>query len=141
MTYEIWLGDQLFAKTDWPPRAQAAWDRASRNRDAHVFGEYVTLLRGGKEIAGMQASTGTENPWPDGEAVNTRDVAKSIMTLARMLGFNDVDIAEAMTARGLPTTRSALRLAHTVSGTPRNVTPAELCVILDALTSLVAEDL
>ena len=52
--YEVWLDDELICRDDWMPRAQAAWNRASRNRDAAQSGRsIVRLLRDGRE-AGLK---------------------------------------------------------------------------------------
>lgn len=138
--YEIWLDDELICCDDWMPRVQAAWDRASRNRDAAQRGGIVRLLLNGQEIARRKASTGTSNPWPDGESITQRDVAKALMTLVRHLGISDKDVADTMTAQGLPTTRAALRSAHSINnGERRHVTSAELCVMINAIATIVRE--
>lgn len=137
MSYRITLNDELICETDWPPMAQAAWERASRNRDAAQHGGHAVLRRDGAVIAEGRPKLKDGIPWPDAEsACDLRDVFRAALLLLRYDGWDARELAEAMTARGLQTTRARIdALRGSTQGKRTEVTAAEIVVMLSAVLS------
>lgn len=116
--------------------AQAAWERASRNRDATQHGGHAVLRRDGAVMAEGRPKLKDGIPWPDAEnACDLRDVLKAALLL-RHDGWDARELAEAMTARGLPTTRARIdALRGSTQGKRTEVTAAEIVVMLSAVLS------
>lgn len=127
--YEIYLNDELVGRSDWPPVAQAAWDRAARDRDSAQHGGEAALWKDGQKIASVQPRTGAGHPWPDQatEIVGLRDLAAAILQLSRIAGADARVVAEKLTEMGMPTNPARLKsIAATESGRRTATTPAEL---------------
>lgn len=138
--YRIYLDEELICKTAWPPQAQAAWHRASRDRDAAQHSGQAVLLKDGQELANVQPRTLIGHPWSDKAepVVGLHEVAKSLNLLLRHQGFDTRQLADKMTARGLPTTRAHIdALRGTTQGKRAEVAPCELVVMIDAMVSLL----
>ncbi len=132
MKYRIVLDDAPVGASDWLPVAQAAWDRATRHRDAAQHGGEAVLLIDGRVVASVQPRTLQGHPWPvRGDAVvDLHDVAKSILALARAAGVGPQALADAMSANGLPTTLARLKNTSTTEQGRRSATsPAELVAV------------
>ena len=54
MKYRVFLDDALVGMTDWLPIAQAAWDRAARDRDAAHHGGEAVLMIDGRVVASVR---------------------------------------------------------------------------------------
>lgn len=127
--YRIYLNEELLCKTDWLPRAQAAWDRASRDRDGAQHGGLAVLLKDGVEVAAVRPRTGEGWSWPDRATplVGPRDVAAAVQQLARLAGVSAADLAEQMTTQGLPTNPARLKSITTLQlGRSASVSCAEV---------------
>lgn len=134
--YRVLLNGQLQAESEWPPLAQAAWDRAARNRDAAQHGGLAELWRGNERLAQVQPQMGRGAPWPDRTVpeCGLRDVVKAILLVLRDDGWDAKEVATAMTDLGLPTTRGRIdALRGSQAGKRAEVTPAELVVMLQAV--------
>ena len=134
--YSIYLNDELQCETDWPPMAQAAWNRAGRDRNAAQHGGIATLKKDGHILVSAQPQTLKGLPWPDHDEpeCDLRDVVKSLLLLLRHDGWDAKEIAEAMTAHGLPTTRSRIdALRGSTQGKRTEVTAAELVVLISSV--------
>lgn len=135
-TYEVRLNGQVVASTDWPPLAQAAWNRAARDRDSAQRGGVAELYVRGALVAAVQPETGRGAPWPDRESAecDPRDVFKALLQLLRDDGWDAKQIADAMTQAGLPTTRGRIdALRGSTAGKRTEVTAAELVVAINAV--------
>ncbi len=130
--YRILLDDAPVGASDWLPVAQAAWDRATRHRDAAQHGGEAVLLIDGRVVAAVQPRTLEGHPWPvaGDDVVNMCDVAKAALALARAAGVGPQALADAMTANGLPTTTARLKNISTIARGRRSATsPAELVAV------------
>ena len=67
MKYRILLDDAPVGTSDRLPVAQAAWDRATRHRDAAQHGGEAVLLIDGHVVAAVQPRTLDGHPWPERE--------------------------------------------------------------------------
>lgn len=94
----------LVCKTDWPPMAEAAWSRASRD----TFGGYArcTLSVDGRErAAGNSTQSGLR--WPANfDAVGVPELYKATLLLARQLNIDAAELAVVATQKGLPLSRA-----------------------------------
>lgn len=141
--YRIYLDDELLCKTDWLPRAVAAWDRASRDRNSAQHGGLAVILKNNQMLASVQPQTLHGHPWPDAAAPEPalRDLAAAIQQLAFCAGVKASDIAQQMTAAGLPTTRSRLDSIKTLQqGKRANVSAAELIVFCYGAIAAIKEN-
>ncbi|MCC4588775.1 hypothetical protein LL962_16980 [Xanthomonas sp. NCPPB 1067] len=136
--YTVKLNGQVLCHTDWPPRAQAAWIRASRDRDSAQRGGVAELWKGDRLLTRVQPETLVGHPWPDREVPESdlRDVLKVLLLLLRDDGWDTREIADAMTERGLPTTRARIdALRGSTQGKRTQVTAPELVTLIDAVLS------
>lgn len=132
--WRVIVGDDVRCDTGWVRAAQAAWGRATRNRD----GDMVFLEKNDMEIARVRPDSRAGHPWPDrsDHDASWNDVVKQITLLAREMGWDVKAVADAMTAAGLPTSRSRVdSLRGSSDGRIAEVLPAELVVMLQALLS------
>ena len=142
MKYRVLLDDAPVGMTDWLPVAQAAWDRATRHRDAAQHGGEAVLIVDGRVVASVQPRTLDGHPWPvrDDHVTELRDVAKAVIALARAAGVDAKTLAQAMTDSGLQTTPARLKdISTTEQGRRSATSPAEMVAIcyaaIAALTS------
>ncbi|WP_155393704.1 hypothetical protein [Xanthomonas albilineans] len=134
--YTVKLNGEALCRTDWPPRAQAAWSRAGRDRDSAQRGGVAELWKGDQLLARVHPESLVGHPWPDRDVpeVGLRDVLKSLLLLLRDDGWDARAIANAMTERGLPTTRGRIdALRGSTQGKRTEVTAAELVTLIDAV--------
>lgn len=134
--YSIYLDEQLLCETDWPPMAQAAWNRVGRDRNAAQHGGQAVMKKDGRILACGRPQTLKGLPWPDPDfpESNLRDVVKALLLLLRHEGWDARKIAEAMTASGLPTTRARIdALRGSTQGKRTEVTASELVVLISAV--------
>lgn len=126
MKYRIFLDDEPVGATDWLPVAQAAWDRAARDRDAAQHGGEAVLLIDGHVVAAVQPRTLDGHPWPvrEDRVTDLRDVAKAVLALARAAGVSPQMLAQAMGDNGLPTTAARLKNISTMEQGRRAATSA-----------------
>lgn len=126
MKYRILLDDEPVGATDWLPVAQAAWDRATRHRDAAQHGGEAVLLIDGHVVAAVQPRTLDGHPWPvrEDRVTDLRDVAKAVLALARAAGVSPQMLAQAMGDNGLPTTAARLKNISTMEQGRRAATSA-----------------
>lgn len=139
MKYRILLDDAPMGSTDWLPLAQAAWDRAARDRDAAQHGGEAVLLIDGRVVAAVQPRTLEGHPWPvrDDHVTDLRDAAKAVLALTRAAGVDAQTLAQAMADNGLPTTRARLKDISTMEQGRRSATsPAELVVMCYAAVTV-----
>lgn len=140
MKYRILLNDAQIGATDWLPVAQAAWDRAARDRDAAQHGGEAVLMVDGQIVASVQPRTLDGHPWPvrDDHVTDLRDAAKAIIALARAAGVDAQAMAQAMTDSGLPTTSARLKNISTMEQGRRSATtPAELVAMCYAAVAVL----
>lgn len=140
MKYRILLDDAPVGASDWLPIAQAAWDRAARDRDAAQHGGEAVLLIDGRVVASVQPRTLEGHPWPvqTDPAIGLRDAAKAVLALARAAGVDAQAMAQAMTDSGLPTTRARLKDISTIEQGRRSATtPAELVALCYAAVAVL----
>lgn len=140
MKYRILLDDEPVGATDWLPVAQAAWDRATRHRDAAQHGGEAVLLIDGRVAAAAHPRTLEATPWPapDDHVTDLRDVAKAVLALARAAGVGPQTLADAMTGNGLPTTAARLKSISTTEQGRRSATSAaELVAMCYAAISVI----
>jgi hypothetical protein len=134
MTYTIKLDERVLVHTDWPPMAQAAWTRATRDRDAAQHGGTAELWSDSTLVAQVRPEIGRGHPWPEGHDCDLRDVLKALLQLLRDDDWGVKEIAQAMTAFGLPTTRGRIDgLRGSSAGQRSEVTAAELVVMISAV--------
>lgn len=134
--YTVKLNGQMLAATDWPPLAQAAWNRASRDRDSAQHGGKAELWVDGRLVASEQPETLHGHRWPlrDVPECDLRDVLKAIGLLLRDDGWDARELADAMTAFGLLTTRSRIdALKGSTAGKRTEVCAAEIVTMLYAV--------
>jgi hypothetical protein len=134
--YTVKLNGQMLASTDWPPLAQTAWNRASRDRDSAQHGGKAELWVDTQLVASVQPETLRGHRWPMREVpeCGLRDVFKAMLLLLRDDGWDAKEIADAMTAFGLPTTRSRIdALRGSTAGKRTEVCAAEIVTMLYAL--------
>lgn len=140
--YRVILDDAQVGAADWLPLAQAAWDRAARDRDAAQHGGEAVLLIDGHVVASVQPRTLDGHPWPvrGDHVTDLRDAAKAIIALARAAGVDAHDLAQAMTDSGLPTTRARLKDISTLEQGRRSATsPAELVAMCYAAVAALKD--
>ena len=129
--YRVSLNGALVCATDWPTMAEAAWNRACRDRDGAQHGWLAELEASGR-VERRRCQAGTAPPWP--EPSDLRDVLKALLGYLRLNGISAADIAAHMTAYGLPTTRARIDgLRGSTPGKRAEVTPAELVVLITSL--------
>ena len=136
MMYRITLNNEVVAETKLSFVAQAAWDRASRDRDSAQHGGEACIYKDGNLLAQVQPRTLVGHPWPDSEvaAADLRDVLKAFLQLMRDDGWTGKEVAQAMTDFGLPTTRSQIdSLKGATDGKRREVTAAEITTMIFAV--------
>lgn len=121
MKYRILLDDAPAGSTDWLPVAQAAWDRASRHRDAAQHAGEAVLLIDGRVVAAVQPRTRDGHPWPvpEDHVTDMRDVAKAVQQLARVAGVSAATLADQLTSMGLPTSPARLKSIESQEATRR----------------------
>ena len=126
MKYRILLDDAPVGTSDRLPVAQAAWDRATRHRDAAQHGGEAVLLIDGHVVAAVQPRTLDGHPWPvrEDRVTDLRDVAKAVLALARAVGVDAHALAQAMGDSGLPTTAARLKNISTMEQGRRAATSA-----------------
>lgn len=132
MKYRILLDDAPAGATDWLPVAQAAWDRASRDRDAAQHGGEAVLLIDGRVMTAVQPRTHEGHPWPvrDDHVTDMRDVAKAVQQLARIAGVSAAQLADQLASMGLPTTPARLKsIESQESGRRAHVSAAEIVAL------------
>ena len=140
MKYRILLDDAPAGAADWLPVAQAAWDRAARDRDAAQHCGEAVLLIDGRVVASVHPRTREGHPWPvrGDPLVDMRDVAKAVLTLARAVGVDAQAMAQAMGDNGLPTTTSRLKsISTTEQGRRSSTSPAEIVAMCYAAVSVI----
>lgn len=132
MNYRILLDDAPVGASDWLPVAQAAWDRAARDRDAAQHGGEAVLLIDGRVVAAVQPRTLEGHPWPvrDDHVTDLRDAAKAVLALTRAAGVDAQTLAQAMADNGLPTTRARLKDISTMEQGRRSATSAAELVVM-----------
>lgn len=137
--YRIYLDDELICKTDWPPMAQAAWHRAARERNAAQNGCRAVFFKDGQCLADVQPRTQIGHPWPDQSAeCDLRDIVKASLTLLRHAGVDVIDVADAMTKSGIPTTRSHIdAMRGSTPGKRAEVSVADVVCLLYAAIPLL----
>ncbi len=140
MKYRIFLDDEPVGATDWLPVAQAAWDRATRHRDAAQHGGEAVRMVDGQSVASVQPRTLDGHPWPvrEDRVTDLRDVAKAVLALARAAGVDAHALAQAMGDNGLPTTAARLKNVSTMEQGRRSATsPAELVAMCYAAIAVL----
>lgn len=142
MKYRILLDDAPVGTSDWLPVAQAAWDRATRHRDAAQHGGEAVLMVDGQIVASVQPRTLDGHPWPvrEDRVTDLRDVAKAVLALARAAGVSPQMLAQAMGDNGLPTTAARLKNISTMEQGRRSATsPAELVAMCYAAVAVLKD--
>ncbi|MES1933264.1 hypothetical protein T35B1_11672 [Salinisphaera shabanensis T35B1] len=133
--YQIRFNDQLYCETHWPPMAQTAWHRVSRDRSSADPRSDARIYKDEQLLARTHPMSRLPRDWPDTDTPKAgwHDVVKKLLLLLREQGWGPREIAEAMTAAGLPTSRSRI---DALRGNTKSVevTPAELVVMLDVVT-------
>lgn len=140
MKYRIFIADEPAGATDWLPIAQAAWHRASRDRDAAQHGGDAVLIIDGRIVASVRPRTGEGWPWPvvSDPVVDLRDVAKAVQQLARAAGVSAAHLADAMTAKGLPTAPARLKSQETQqAGRRTQASAAEIVAMCYAAVGVI----
>lgn len=143
MKYRILLDDAPVGTSDWLPVAQAAWGRATRDRDAAQHGGEAVLLIDGRVVAAVQPRTLDGHPWPvrDDHVTDLRDAAKALLALTRAAGVDAQKLAQAMADNGLPTTRARLKDISTMEQGRRSATsPAELVAMCYAAIAVLKSE-
>lgn len=134
--YTVKLNDEVFAHTDWAPLAQAAWHRVATDGEGTKNGAVAQIWKDGVLLASERPNSKFGYPWPDQDVppCDWNDVMKAIFFLLREDEWDAKEIAEAMSAAGLPTTRSRVdALRGTTQGRRANVIPPEVVVLLHAV--------
>lgn len=143
MKYRILLDDAQIGMTDWLPIAQAAWDRATRHRDAAQHGGEAVLMVDGQIVASVQPRTLDGHPWPlrEDRVTDLKDAAKAVLALARAAGVDAHALAQAMGDSGLPTTAARLKNISTTEQGRRSATsPAELVAMCYAAIAVLKSE-
>ncbi len=143
MKYRILLDDEPVGATDWLPVAQAAWDRATRHRDAAQHGGEAVLMVDGQIVASVQPRTLDGHPWPvrEDRVTDLKDAAKAVLALARAAGVSPQMLAQAMGDNGLPTTAARLKNISTMEQGRRSATsPAELVAMCYAAIAVLNDE-
>ena len=143
MEWRIYLDEELLCKTNWPPMAQAAWHRATRDRDAAQHGGEAVIIKDGSELARVQPRTGVGHPWPDRSIAvsDMHDVVKTLMTMLRHAGIDAVALAQSCTDSGLPMTRARIdALRGSTQGKRTAVCEAEVVVLMSAAIPLLKKN-
>lgn len=134
--YVVKLNDEITCATDLAVVAQAAWNRASRDRDSAQRGGVAELWRDQRLLARVQPETLIGHEWPDPETPlpDLRDVFKALLQLLRTDGWDAKEIAEAMTGElGFPTTRARIdAMRGSTSGKRTEVTHSEIIAVIYA---------
>lgn len=130
MTYIIKHNGTALAEADWPPLAQAAWHRATRDQNA---GGVVEIVRDGCVIATHRIVSRRGARWPDGQECGLRDVVKAVFQLLRDFDMDARSIAEAMTAYGLPTSRARVDALRGAKGHSAELSHAEIVTMIYAV--------
>jgi hypothetical protein len=141
--YRIYIDEELLCKTDWPPMAQAAWHRASRDRDAAQHGGEAVIIKDGQELARVQSRTGVGHPWPDRDTnvSDMHDVVKTLMTMLRHAGIDAVALAQSCSETGLPMTRARIdALRGSTPGKRTAACEAEIVCLLSAAIPLLKNE-
>ncbi|RTB44141.1 hypothetical protein [Pseudomonas aeruginosa] len=136
--YRIFLDGEQLCETNWAPLAQAAWNQAGRHRDAAQHGWRARLEKNGHVLADLRPHMGRGLPWPDSDTFECGlpDVLKALLLLLRHDGWDAKELAEAMTAFGLPTSRSRIdAFRGTTPGKRTELTPADLVVMIHTVLS------
>lgn len=129
MEYRITVGGQLIVTCNWQPMAEAAWHRATRNED----GGAVELYKDGRLISRVMPERGRGHRWPDGPECGMQDIVRALLLLLRDDEWDVKEIAEAMTASGLPTSRARVDAMRGGSGRRATISPAEVVVMISAV--------
>ena len=140
MKYRILLDDAPVGTSDWLPVAQAAWDRATRHRDAAQHGGEAVLMVDGQIVASVQPRTLDGHPWPvrEDSVADLRDAAKAVLALSKAAGVSPQMLAQAMSDNGLPTTPARLKNISTTEHGRRSATsPAEIVAMCYAGVSVI----
>ena len=140
MKYRILLDDAQVGSSDWLPVAQAAWDRATRHRDAAQHGGEAVLMVDGQIVASVQPRTLDGHPWPvrEDSVADLRDAAKAVLALSKAAGVSPQMLAQAMSDNGLPTTPARLKNISTTEHGRRSATsPAEIVAMCYAGVSVI----
>ena len=140
--WRVYVGDTLFSRTDWPPVAVAAWERATRDTLTEGGRDEVVLRKDGREIARVLPRRDGHR-WPDDATAPPvlQDVGAAIVLLARTAGIDAPNLADAMSRRGLPTARNRLDRIRSISREGRaHTTPAELIAMCYAIVGLMKND-
>lgn len=143
MKYRILLDDEPVGATDWLPVAQAAWDRATRHRDAAQHGGEAVLMVDGQIVASVQPRTLDGHPWPlrEDRVTDLKDAAKAVLALTRAAGVDAQTLTQAMADNGLPTTRARLKDISTMEQGRRSATsPAELVAMCYAAIAVLKSE-
>lgn len=136
--YRVILNDRLVCETDWPVMAQAAWNRATRDRDSAQHGGVAVLEKDGRVLARVQPETLRGHRWPDTSEpeANWHDVVKAFLLLLRDDNWSSKEVAEAMTSYGLPTSRARIdALRGSTPGKRTEVMPAEVVTMIHAVVN------
>jgi hypothetical protein len=136
--YRVILNDRLVCETDWPVMAQAAWNRAARDRDSAQHGGVAVLEKDSRVLARVQPETRRGHRWPDDEAPEAtwHDTVKALLLLLRADNWSSKDVAEAMTSYGLPTSRARIdALRGSTPGKRTEVMPAEVVLMIYAIVN------
>lgn len=140
MKYRVFLDDALVGMTDWLPIAQAAWDRAARDRDAAHHGGEAVLMIDGRVVASVQPRTLDGHPWPvrEDSVADLRDAAKAVLALSKAAGVSPQMLAQSMSDNGLPTTPARLKnISTTEHGRRSAASPAEIVAMCYAGISVI----
>ena len=140
MKYRVLLDDAPVGMTDWLPIAQAAWDRAARDRDAAHHGGEAVLMIDGRVVASVRPRTLVGHPWPvrEDSVEDLRGAAKAVLALTKAAGVSPQMLAQAMSDNGLPTTPARLKNISTTEHGRRSATsPAEIVAMCYAGVSVI----
>lgn len=142
MKYRIFIDEEPVGASDWLPLAQAAWDRASRDRHAAQHGGDAVLVIDGRIVASVKPRTRDGHPWPahDDHIVDLRDVAKAVQQLARIAGVPAERLAQELTDMGLPTAPARLKSIETSeAGRRTSVSAAEIVTLCYAAIGVIKD--
>lgn len=136
MTYEVRHNGQPVVVTGWQPMAEAAWHRATRDQ---AQGGTVELLKDGVEIARHRIVGGRGAAWPEGPGCGLRELVRAIVQLLRHDDWTARELAEAMTAYGLPTARARVDGLRGTGGRSIELSHAEIVVMIYAVLNRYLE--